>query len=209
MASQDRISQFETMTLADPDNEMGHFSLGTAYADAGRFAEAERSFVRVLELNPSHSKSYELLGRALLELDRREDAVNILKQGFEVAAKSGDVMPRMAIAGILGRLNEPVPDVESSDEGGVVTRSARNESRGSDEGGFHCSRCGRPDGQLEARPFKGELGEMVLASVCSNCWQEWIPMGTKVINELGLALADPKAQDAYDQHMKEFLQLGD
>ena len=32
-------------------------------------------------------------------------------------------------------------------------------------------------------------------------------MGTKVINELGLPLANPKAQEIYDQHMKEFLML--
>jgi Fe-S cluster biosynthesis and repair protein YggX len=32
-------------------------------------------------------------------------------------------------------------------------------------------------------------------------------MGTKVINELRLPLADPQAQKMYDQHMLEFLNL--
>ena len=32
-------------------------------------------------------------------------------------------------------------------------------------------------------------------------------MGTKVINELGLALSSQEGQDAYDQYMIEFLQL--
>ncbi len=205
MSNEDRISQFETMAVAHPDDEMSHFSLGKAYADAGRFREAEGPFVRVLELNPSHSKTYELLGRTLLELDRRDDAVNILKQGFDVAAKSGDLMPRTAIATLLGRLNEPVPEVASAPAKTVAVEPVAGES----SSGFQCSRCGRPNGQLEARPFKGELGEKVLASSCSTCWAEWIPTGTKVINELGLALADPRAQDAYDQHMKEFLQLRD
>jgi hypothetical protein len=32
-------------------------------------------------------------------------------------------------------------------------------------------------------------------------------MGTKVINELGLVLSSKAGQEAYDQYMKEFLQL--
>ena len=36
----DRIAQFEKMASADPTNEMAHFSLGKAYLDAGRHAEA-------------------------------------------------------------------------------------------------------------------------------------------------------------------------
>ena len=56
-------------------------------------------------------------------------------------------------------------------------------------------------------PFKGPLGERILANTCSGCWGEWIPMGTKVINELGLVLSTPAGQEAYDQYMVEFLQL--
>ena len=36
----DRIAQFEKMASADPTNEMAHFSLGKAYLDADRHAEA-------------------------------------------------------------------------------------------------------------------------------------------------------------------------
>ncbi len=204
MDTEGRINQFKTMTLSDPDNELGHFSLARAYLDAGLYAEAEPSLVRVLELNPQHSKSYQLLGVTLKELGRRDDAVNILKQGYEIATKSGDTMPRNGIAEILEELGAPVPQVAP-----VAAPEAPSDAPSPAGGGFQCSRCGRPDNQLDARPFKGALGERVLASVCKGCWQEWIPMGTKVINELGLALADPRAQDAYDEHMKEFLQLHD
>ena len=41
MASIDeRIAQYENMAQADPENEMAHFSLGSAYLKAGRPAEA-------------------------------------------------------------------------------------------------------------------------------------------------------------------------
>ena len=41
--SDTRIEQFKNMTEADPENELGHFSLGKAYLDAGQFDEAASS----------------------------------------------------------------------------------------------------------------------------------------------------------------------
>ena len=41
-----RIEQFRKMAEADPDNELGHFSLGKAYLEADRPAEASQSFAR-------------------------------------------------------------------------------------------------------------------------------------------------------------------
>ena len=46
--AEQRIAQFENMTAADPENEMAHFSLGNAYRQAGRAAEAAASFQRVV-----------------------------------------------------------------------------------------------------------------------------------------------------------------
>ncbi len=198
----ERISQFKNMAEADPDNEMGHFSLGKAYFDAGRYAEAEPALARVLELNPTHSKTYQLLGQTRLELGKREEAVKTLKQGYEIAAQRGDVMPRDGIGQVLAELGEALPEVETAPADAPAATSPAISPDG-----FRCSRCGRPDGKLPARPFKGELGEKVWDRVCDQCWREWIGMGTKVINELSLQLADPKAQQMYDQHMIEFLQL--
>ena len=73
--------------------------------------------------------------------------------------------------------------------------------------GFSCRRCGGNGPALNERPFKGALGEEILASVCQACWKEWVGMGTKVINELRLPMFDPQAQEVYDKHMKEFLML--
>jgi Fe-S cluster biosynthesis and repair protein YggX len=56
-------------------------------------------------------------------------------------------------------------------------------------------------------PFSGEFGQQIQNSVCSPCFREWIGQGTKVINELRLNLTEKAAQDVYDQHMKEYLNL--
>ena len=41
------------------------------------------------------------------------------------------------------------------------------------------------------------------------CWNEWVAMGTRVINEFGLVLSTQAGRDAYDHYMLEFLQLED
>ena len=60
---------------------------------------------------------------------------------------------------------------------------------------------------MPERPFSGELGDQIHGSVCGPCFREWIGQGTKVINELRLNLTEKSAQDVYDQHMKEFLNI--
>ena len=75
--------------------------------------------------------------------------------------------------------------------------------------GFKCSRCSRPNARMEKPPFRGPLGDKVFRNVCSSCWREWVSMGTRVINELGLVLGTPQGQEAYDEQMIEFLQLQD
>src|ERR1043165_7623992 len=62
-----RIAQFENMVQADPTNDMAHFSLGGAYAQAGRHAEAAKSYMRCTELNPDMSKAYQLAAAQYLE----------------------------------------------------------------------------------------------------------------------------------------------
>src|SRR5947208_1012830 len=64
MIDLDRINRFKAMTEADPTNELGFFSLGRAYIDAGQPKDAIPSLQRVLALNPSFSKAYSLLGMA-------------------------------------------------------------------------------------------------------------------------------------------------
>jgi Fe-S cluster biosynthesis and repair protein YggX len=199
-----RIQQFKQMAEADPDNELGHFSLGKAYFDAGRFEDAVASLTRTLHLNPMMSKGYQLLGDAYDRAGKRAKAIEVMTKGVTVADEQGDRMPRDAMARILQGWDVPVPAYKTTERVGLDSGGG-----GASALGFQCSRCGRPDGQLAKRPFKGPLGEKILANVCTGCWKEWIGMGTKVINELGLALSSPAGQQAYDQYLVEFLQLED
>ena len=198
-----RIAQLQKMANDDPNNELGHFSLGKAYLEAGRPGDAVPSLKRVIELRRSLSKAYQLLGDAYEKLGQRDRAVGIMREGVAVADEFGDVMPRDAMVHMLESWGETPPALKTS----TATAGVQQPGSSSAIAGFRCSRCGRPDSPLPKAPFKGALGQRIFQNVCAHCWREWIPTGTKVINEFGLLLSSPAGQQTYDQYMQEFLQL--
>lgn len=196
--TQERIEQFKKMAADDPTNELGHFSLGRAYLDAGQNEEAVKSFEQALALNGKLSKAYQLIAKALLAQNLKEPAIERLNQGVILADERGDLLPRNEMVGMLKELGAPVPAMKSSErkievgEGQVIDR-----------------RTGQPGTRLPKPPFKNRMGDMIYANVSAESWREWIGMGTKVINELRLPLSDPQAQKVFDEHMLEFLNLKD
>jgi Fe-S cluster biosynthesis and repair protein YggX len=194
----DRIEQFKKMTQSDPGNELGHFSLGRAYMDAGRHDEAIPCLERVIQLNENSAKAYHLLGLAQKATGDRAGAVATLLKGFRVAHARGELMPRNEMAALLKELGEPVPVVEEAKPSAAPPGGGEQ---------LVCKRCGQARPRMPERPFKGALGEQVWANVCPSCWQEWVHMGTKVINEMRLDFSNPRHSAVYDEHMKEFLNL--
>ena len=194
-----RIEQFKKMAEADPTNELGHFSLGRAYLDAGQYEQAVESLRRVVELNPNISKAYQLMADAQLKLAKRDSAIQLLTMGVRIAHERGDMMPKNAMIATLQELGAPVPDF-----GGGGAKTAEQPVG---EGQVLCSRCGKVKPRMSNPPFSNAQGKMIQEKVCADCWKEWIGMGTKVINEMRLPLSDPQAQKIFDQHMMEFLNL--
>jgi Fe-S cluster biosynthesis and repair protein YggX len=195
----DRIAQFRKMATDDPQNELGHFSLGKVLAEAGEYAEAAQSFARTVELNADFSKAYQLLAEAQLKLGQTDAAKATLLKGYEVAERRGDNLPRQEMARMLQHLGVEPP------------ASQRAAAPAGAPGDFQCQRPGCPAGgqaqRLPAPPMNDELGRQVYDHICSLCWKEWLGMGIKVINEMRLDLSDERAQQVYDNYMKEFLGL--
>src|SRR3954447_15072409 len=99
-----RIEQFRKMAADDPNNELGHFSLGRALLESGQPAEAAKSFQRVIALNPNIAKAYQLLADAQLATNHREYAVQTLTEGVKVAHRRGESMPKSAMSEKLKEL---------------------------------------------------------------------------------------------------------
>lgn len=192
-----RIAQFENMATADAENDMAHFSLGTAYTQAERHADAAEAFIRCYSLNPAMSKAYQLAAEALVKTGEKERAIAVATEGYESAASRGDLMPRDAMGKILEDLGGEIPQVETKEPEAHIT------------GGFVCARTGQPGTHMEKPPFKGPVGEWIQANISEQTWQAWIAQGTKVINELRLDLSQDEDAATYDQHMREFLGVDD
>lgn len=196
----ERIAQFQKMAHDDPDNELGHFRLGQLYVEAKQYEDAIRSFRRTLELSPEFSKVYQLLGSCLIQVGRRDEAVAVLKEGFEIADKRGDNLPRDEMARLLVQLGEPAP---------VARRVATSDGPGD---GFRCQRPGCMMGSRARRltkpPINDAIGQQILERICADCWNDWLRnFSVKVINELRLDLSTERGQEEYDRYMREYLGL--
>lgn len=193
----ERVTQFENMATADPTNEMAHFSLGSAYLQAGRPADAAASFERCIELNADMSKAYQLCGEAMLAVGWEDKAVVHLNRGYEIAAAKGDRMPQTAIAEMLEGIGRAVPDISDA--------AAASAKAIAESGSFICQHTGQPGTELDGPPFRGPVGEWIGSNIAAETWQQWIDQGTKVINEMRLDLSRPEDSAMYDEHMYEFL----
>lgn len=192
-----RIAQFEKMAHDDPSNDMAHFSLGGAYQQAGRFAEAAECYIRSFELNPTMSKAYQLAGAALIACDQPERAGEVLTRGFTVAGERGDLMPKNAMGDMLDQLGIPRPAVAARPSGPAA------------DGSFVCRRSGSRGTKMPRPPFKGPVGDWIAANISRESFEDWIRQGTKVINELRLDLSRDRDSETYDAHMREFLGIDD
>ena len=197
---QERIAQFRKMASDDPDNELGHFRLGQLLLEDGQYEEAAQSFRRTLELSPQFSKVFQLLGTSLIKLNKRDDAIKVLREGFAVADERGDNIPRDEMVKLLVQLGEPAP----------VSQKASKQAAAGVGTGFRCQRPGCLEGaharQLPKPPMSDEMGQKVYEQVCARCWDYWLrDLSVKVINEMRLDLSTEQGCQMYDQIMRETL----
>ena len=193
-----RIAQFEQLCADDPANDMAHFSLGGAYAQAGRHEDAARSYTKAIEANEGLSKAYQLAGASLSAAGKNEDAIDILRRGYVIAAGRGDLMPKNAIGELIRGLGAELPEVEEATAATVGP-----------DGSFIDSVTGRPGTKMSRPPFRGGVGAWIQENVSKETFDEWIGMGTKIINELKLDLSRDEHDAVYDYAMRLFIGLTD
>lgn len=202
MELNERIGRFEQLVKDDPTNDIAHFSLAGAYNQAGRFAEAAASYRRCFELNPSMSKAYQLAGAAYMAANDTELAVRVLTEGFTVAAHHGDLMPKKAMVELLKKLGAAVPeDPVASGAGGTPGIVGG--------GDLVCRSSGKPGRRMARPPFRGAVGAWIVEQITQESFDEWIGLGTKIINELRLDLSRDEHDAVYDYAMRRFLRLDD
>ena len=161
MDFEQRIQQFRKMAQEDPDNELGHFSLGKALLEAGRPGEAVESLSRVLTLNPKMSKSYQLLADACERAGDREKSIETLRRGIVVADEQGDRMPRDAMADMLRGFGATVPAFRDA---GLSSPAVVDGGASTD--GFPAPAVVGPAADLQKCPSRDRSGKKIFDHVC-------------------------------------------
>ncbi len=194
-----RIEQFKQLCEQDPGNDMARFSLGGAYAQNGQHAEAAEAYLACVEINANFSKAYQLAGKSLIEAGETDRAGEVLEKGYLVAAKNGDLMPKNGIADLLREIGRELPEVPAEEKA----------ASGAGGDGFVCQRTKRPGTRMARPPFRGGLGAWIQENISRETFDEWIGLGTKIINELRLDLSREQDDAVYDYGMRRFLGLTD
>ena len=72
------------------DGALLRFSLGAEYLKCADFEAAVAHLGAAVESDPGYSAAWKLLGKALAEAGREEEALASYRKGIEVAEKKGD-----------------------------------------------------------------------------------------------------------------------
>lgn len=189
----DRIAQFEQLVREDPSSDITYFSLGSAYAEAGRHQESATSYERCIALNMNMSRAYQLAADQYAKLNERDKALRLLNDGYEIARRNGDMKVKEAMEGLFADLGSEPPKEEIIDPADLP------------DGSFICTRSKRPGHKMDRPPFRGPVGQWIAEHISRETWDEWIKQGTKVINELRLDLSKDEDGETYDRYMREYL----
>ncbi|MDP2963655.1 MAG: bacterial transcriptional activator domain-containing protein [Sulfurimicrobium sp.] len=84
------IQSLEKMLAAGKESALLRFSLGSEYLKEARAEPAAGHLQRAVELDPTYSAAWKLLGKALLGTGRKAEALAAYRQGIVVAETRGD-----------------------------------------------------------------------------------------------------------------------
>jgi Flp pilus assembly protein TadD len=90
------------------DGALLRFSLGSEYLKCADFEAAVAHLGAAVEKDPGYSAAWKLLGRALAENGREEEALASYRRGIEVAEKKGDKQAAKEMTVFARRLEKSI-----------------------------------------------------------------------------------------------------
>lgn len=98
------IARLEAMLVKGQDSALLRYSLGNEYFKAGQFITAVEHLARAVALDPEYSAAWKLYGRALVENNQIDDAINAYTSGINVAERKGDLQAAKEMRIFMKRL---------------------------------------------------------------------------------------------------------
>lgn len=99
-----RVEQFQALVERQPDNELFRFSLAQALAAAGRGEEALPHFAACVEKKADWMMARILMGKLLVQLDRRAEARPLLQAALKLAVEQHHEDPERELRALLAEL---------------------------------------------------------------------------------------------------------
>lgn len=85
-----QIDTFEAMLSRGQDSDMLRYTLGNAYYKEKRYIEAAEHLAKSVELNPTYSTAWKVLGRVLADSGQLKEALEAFDSGLLAAKDNGD-----------------------------------------------------------------------------------------------------------------------
>lgn len=90
-APQESVMWFREAVHENPTNPIGHYWLGRALENAGAPDDAEKAYLKAIELNPLHVKSMERLRELYRNSGRSDELYHVLKHLFSARPDRRDI----------------------------------------------------------------------------------------------------------------------
>lgn len=104
--SQSRIEIFKEMLKDQPEDMMIWYGLGNEYFNSEKWNEAAYALSNVIKLNPDYTAAYQMLGSALLNAGKVDEARNIWTAGIATADRTGAWKAKQHIERLLADAKE-------------------------------------------------------------------------------------------------------
>ena len=91
------------------DNALLRFGLGCEYLRAGDAGAAITHLQQAVAFDPMYSAAWKMLGKALAEAGREQEALSAYRDGVAAATKKGDKQAMKEMQVFAKRLAKPVP----------------------------------------------------------------------------------------------------
>ena len=98
------IENFEQMLAAGQDNPLMRYTLGNEYLKAGQPGEALPHLQEAVRQDPGYSAAWKLCGKALVALERNDEAIGVYERGIAAAEDKGDKQAAREMQVFLKRL---------------------------------------------------------------------------------------------------------
>ncbi len=100
------ISDLEKLLGTPRDGALLRYSLGLEYAKAGDRERAIAHLREAVTRDPLYSAAWKMLGKTLVDADRKDEALQAYRQGIAAAAKRGDKQAGKEMAVFARRLEK-------------------------------------------------------------------------------------------------------